>query len=112
MKLISLLTVAALCVAVPALAYDLTYMGPIKAKESKTIKVHLPDGKSQVEVWTDGKISCSFATASYGGVTVEQNDVARCNLVPVVSGETDVTVKVTNLESKDTQYRIWVHDPS
>jgi hypothetical protein len=113
MKLASLLTVAALCVALPAMAYDLTYMGPIKSKETKSVKVHLPDCKSQVEVWSsDGKISCQFATATYGGVVVEQNNVARCNIIPIVKGDTDIVVNVTNLENKDSDYRIWVHDPN
>jgi|SRR5579885_628846 len=112
MKITSLFAAAALLVAVPALAYDLTYMGPIKAKETKSIKVHLPDGKSQVEVWaSDAKINCQFATATYGGVVIEQNAVARCNIIPIVKGDTDIVVSVTNLENKDSDYRIWVHDP-
>lgn len=112
MKFSSLFVIAGLLIAAPALAYDLTYMGPVKAKETKTVKVHLPDGKSQIEVWTDdGKVSCQFATSTYGGVVVEQNEVSRCNIVPVVKGETDIMVSVTNL-GKDSNYRIWVHDPS
>jgi hypothetical protein len=115
MKLSSLFVVAALCVAAPALAYDLTYLGPIKAKETKSIKVHLPEGKSKVEIWSpsdNGKVTCQFGTATYGGVVVEQSNVSRCVILPAVSSETDITVSVTNLENKDSDYRIWVHDPN
>jgi hypothetical protein len=114
MKLSSLLAAAVLLVAGTALAYDLTYLGPIKTKETKTVKVRLPDGKSKIEVWSpsgNGKVTCRFATATYGGVVVEQSNVDRCIILPIVSGETDITVSVTNLENKDSDYRIWVHDP-
>lgn len=112
MKLTNLLIAAVLTFASSALAYDLSYLGPIKAKETKSIKVHLPVGKTQIEVWSPsdgGKITCRFGTSLYG-VVLEQSNTAKCTINPVVKDETDMTVDVTNLENKDSDYRIWVHD--
>lgn len=112
MKLISSIVLAALLVAVPAFAYDLSYIGPIKAKETKSVNVFLPDGKSRVDVSSGGaatKFNCKFQTASYGGVVLEQNNTAKCSILPVVRGDTQIVVTLTNLGS-DSDYKIWVHD--
>lgn len=112
MKLISAIILAALCIAVPAYAYDLAYLGPIKAKETKSINVSLPDGKSRVDVSSSSettKFNCKFQTSSYGGVVLEQNNTAKCSILPVVKSDTQIVVTLTNL-GNDSDYKIWVHD--
>jgi len=111
MKLVSLATVAVLFLALPA--YDMSYMGPIKAKETKQVKIHLPSGRSTVEVWepTDnGKLDCKFATSAYSGIEVEQDNTNKCIISFDVKDDTDYMVKISNLEVKDSNWRIWVHD--
>lgn len=113
MKLISLIGVAALFVATSAFAYDMSYMGPIKAKETKSIKIHLPAGKSIVEVWSPGgnsKFNCQFAASAYG-VEFEQTNTTKCLINPLVKDDMDIQVNITNLEASQTDWRIWVHDP-
>ena len=111
MKFSTLFGVAALTFATSALAHDLTYMGPIKSKETKSVRVEIPgNSKLAVEVFStyDTKFNCQFS-ASYGGVIFEQTDTARCVTKVTTSSDTSMTVNVTNL-GKDADYRIWVHD--
>lgn len=113
MKFINLIVLAALCITTPALAYDMSYIGPIKSKETKSIKVHLPDGKSRIEVWSpngNGKLTCKFATASYGGMEFEQTNTTKCVINPLVKNNLEIIISITNLENKDSDWRIWVHD--
>lgn len=111
MKLSALFGVAIVFLSATALAYDLTYLGPIKSKETKSVKVELPTGKFAVEVSSEDaatRFNCQF-TSSYGGVTFEENNVAKCFTNVVTQNDTSMTVNVTNLTA-DSSYRIWVRD--
>jgi hypothetical protein len=111
MKLTSLLGAALVLFATTAFAHDLTYFGPIKAKETKTVKVDLPAGKLTIEVTssgTDTKFNCQFSS-SYGGVVFEQLNVTKCLGNVVAQSDSSMNLTVTNL-GKDSDYRIWVHD--
>jgi hypothetical protein len=112
MKLSALFGVAIVFISATALAYDLTYLGPIKAKETKAVKVELPAGKMAVEVTSDDadtRFNCQFVGSTYG-VVFEQNNVAKCFTNVNVQSDTIMTVNVTNL-GKESSYKIWVHDP-
>lgn len=111
MKLSALFGVAIVFLSATALAYDLTYLGPIKAKETKVIKVELPAGKLAVDVTSDDEgthFNCQFAS-TYGGVVFEQNNVTKCVANVNTQSDTSMTVSVTNL-GKDSSYKIRVHD--
>lgn len=111
MKLSALFGVAIVFLSATALAYDLTYLGPIKAKETKAVRVDLPTGKLAVEVTSDDEVTrfnCQFAS-TYGGVVFEQNNVARCFTNVNTQSDTSMTVSVTNL-GKDSSYKIRVRD--
>lgn len=98
-----------LAITTSALAYDLTYVGRIKAKETKAVKIFLPEGKAQVDVWDGGKISCQFNSSGYYGPTMEQADVAKCSMVIVSPHDSDMWVSLSNLENKDNDFNIQVH---
>ena len=111
MKLSALLSSAFVLFATSALAHDLTYLGPIKAGETKTVKVEVPAGKLTVEVYSsfpDTKFNCQFQ-AGYAGIIFEHTNTSRC--VSKISNQSDTTmsVSVKNL-GKDSDYKIWVHD--
>ena len=111
MKISTIFATAILLVSTTALAHDLTYLGPIKAKETKSVKVELPVGKLTVEVYSsfpDTKFNCQFQ-AGYGGVVFEQTNVSRCVSKLTIRSETTMSVSVQNL-GKDSDYKIWVHD--
>lgn len=111
MKFSAIITAAVLLVSATALAHDLTYMGPIKANETKTVKVELPTGKLTVEVYSTSpatKFNCQFQSG-YGGIIFEQNNTARCVGKTVTQSDTTLTVSVKNL-GPDSDYKIWVHD--
>ena len=110
MKLTSLLGVAVVLLATTAFAHDLTYLGPIRSRETKTVKVDLPPGKLTIEITssgTDTKFNCQFS-ASYG-IVFEQLNVIKCLGNVVTQSDSSMNVSVTNL-GKDSDYRIWVHD--
>lgn len=111
MKLSLLFGLAVALISTTALAYDLTYLGPIKAKETKVVRVDLPIGKLSVEVTSSNaetRFNCQFSS-SYGGVVFEQNNVAKCVSNVVTQGDTSMNVSVSNL-GRDSDYKIWVHD--
>jgi len=111
MKFSAMFAAAILLVSVTALAHDLTYMGPIKANETKNVKVELPTGKLTIEVYSsspDTKFNCQFQ-AGYGGVVLEQVDTHRCVGRFVTQSDTTMSVGVRNL-GRDSDYKIWVHD--
>lgn len=111
MKFTAIFAAAILFVSATALAYDLTYLGPIKANETKTVKVELPTGKLTVEVYStspDTKFNCQFQSG-YGGIVFEQTDTHRCVGRLVTQSESSMSVSVKNL-GKDSDYKIWVHD--
>src|SRR5579864_7852264 len=107
MKLSALFGVAIVFISATALAYDLTYLGPIKAKETKVVKVDLPTGKLAVDVTSDDaatRFNCQFSS-SYGGVVFEQNNVAKCTMTATMQSDTSMNVSVTNLTA-DSSYKI------
>lgn len=111
MKLSSLIGAAIVLVATTAFAYDLTYLGPIKAHETKSVKVDLPAGKLTVEVYStfpETRFNCDFST-NYGSVVFVQRNTPRCVGNVVMQSDASMTVSVTNL-GKDSEYKIWVHD--
>lgn len=111
MKFPAIITAAILLVSATALAHDLTYLGPIKANETKSVKVELPIGKLTVEVYStspDTKFNCQFQSG-YGGIVFEQTNTSRCVGRIVTQSESTMSVSVKNL-GKDSDYKIWVHD--
>ncbi len=111
MKISSIIAAAILLVTTTALAHDLTYMGPIKANETKTVKVEIPSGRLTVEVYSsspDTKFNCQFQTG-YGGIVFEQTNTSRCVGRLVNQSDATMSVSVRNL-GKDSDYKIWVHD--
>ena len=111
MKLPSIIAAAILFVSATALAHDLTYLGPIKANETKTVKIELPPGKLTVEVFSSSpetKFNCQFQTG-YGSPVFEQTNTSRCVGRLVNQSDTTMGVSVKNL-GKDSDYKIWVHD--
>jgi len=111
MKISTIIGAAILLISSTALAHDLTYMGPIKANETKNVKIELPTGKLTVEVFsssTETKFNCQFQSG-YGGIVYEQTNVYKCITHVATQSDTTMTVSVKNL-GKDSDYKIWVHD--
>lgn len=111
MKLSTLFGAALVLFSTAALAHDLTYMGPIKANETKNVKVELPAGKLTVEVFSSSpetKFNCQFQTG-YGSPVFEQTNTSRCVGRLVNQSDTTMSVSVRNL-GRDSDYKIWVHD--
>lgn len=109
MKYISTIILAILLVTTPAFAHDLTYYGPLKAKESKSVNVDLPAGKLTIEVFstTGAKLDCKFVAL---GVAFEQNNSPKCLVNVNVVSTGHIAVEVSNPENKESDYKIWVHD--
>ena len=111
MKLPALFGTALILFSTVALAHDLTYMGQIKASETKTVRVELPAGKLTVEVFSSSpetKFNCQFQSG-YGSVVFEQTNTPRCVGKVVIQSDTTLHVSVKNL-GKETDFKIWVHD--
>jgi hypothetical protein len=112
MKTTSVALVAAvILLATTVFAHDLSYLGPIKAGATKTVKVDLPAGRLTVEVTSSSaetKFNCQFSY-SYGGVVDEQRDTHKCLRNFLVQSDSSMSVSVTNL-GKESDYKIWVHD--
>jgi hypothetical protein len=111
MKLPALFGAALILLSTVALAHDLTYMGPIRANETRSVKVELPAGRLTVEVFSSSpetKFNCQFQTG-YGGPVFEQANTSRCVSRIVNQSDTTMSVIVRNL-GKDSDYKIWVHD--
>lgn len=111
MKTSALFGVALALFSTAALAHDLTYMGQLKASETKTVKVELPAGKLTVEVFSSSpetKFNCQFQSG-YGSVIFEQTNTPKCVGKIVTQSDTSLQVSVKNL-GKDTDFKIWVHD--
>ena len=111
MKFTHLLGAAIVLFAATSFAHDLTYIGPIKSQESKSVKVDLPAGRLTIEVTSsnaDTKFDCWFA-APYGGVTDVQKDTHKCLRNFIIQSDSTMNVSVYNL-GKESDYRIWVHD--
>ncbi len=111
MKISALFGVAVALLSTVALAHDLTYMGPIKANETKTVKVELPAGKLTIEVYSSSpstKFNCQFQSG-YGSVVFEQANTYRCVGRVLIQSDSTLNVSVKNLGA-DSDYKIWVHD--
>jgi hypothetical protein len=111
MKISALFGAAIVLFSAVAFAHDLTYTGPIKAGETKTVRVEIPVGKMTIEVFSsfpDTKFNCQFQSG-YGGIVFEQTNTSRCVGRTIVQSETTMGVSVHNL-GKDADYKIWVHD--
>lgn len=98
-----------LAITTSASAYDLTYIGRIKAKETKSVKIYLPEGKSQVDVWDGGKITCQYNSSGIYGPTIEQANVSKCSITIVSPHDSDMWISLSNLEEKDNDFNIQVH---
>jgi len=107
----SLIALSIVFVTGAAFAHDLTYLGPIKNKESVSLKLELPKGELTVEVFSsdkDTKFNCDFGF-TYGEVVLEQTNTSKCFGNFNVTSHSAMLMKVTNL-SKDSDYKIWVHN--
>ena len=112
MKISSILLLSILLISGSASAYDLTYLGPIKAHETKNVRVDIPSGQSTIEVFSsskDTKFNCEF-TSSYGGFVFEQKNTDKCLANLKSQSESSLIIQLTNL-GNDSDYKIWVHDP-
>lgn len=111
MKIFTTIAASILLFSSAAFAHDLTYMGPIKANETKTVKVELPAGKLTVEVFSsssDTNFNCQFQSG-YSSVVFEQTNTRKCTIGVSNNSDNTMTVSVKNL-GKDSDYKIWVHD--
>lgn len=111
MKISAIIGAAILLVSSVAFAHDLTYLGPIKSNETKNVRVELPAGKLTIEVYSSSpetKFNCQFQSG-YGSAVLEQTNTYRCVSKFVTQSDTTLMVSVKNL-SKDSDFKIWVHD--
>lgn len=88
-------------------AQDLTKFGSLDAGQTKSVKVSLDKGKSVVSVYTMGEslLSCKFIDSS-GNVGLEQKKVKRCRGESALNAPADITVQITNEDSKPIEYRL------
>jgi hypothetical protein len=103
-------------ILISALAFakqDLTLIGHLQPKETKTSTLNLTPGKLHIEVYStdhQSKLSCQFIDADSGLVSVEQKDVTRCvgNLASKVPVK--LNVKISNQQTNLVDYRITVKE--
>ena len=89
---------------------DWTMLGSIKAKASVDRQVTLPAGQLTLEVipsLDSSKITCQFIHA--GSVVIEQKETNHCKINPLLLDMTSITVKIINLDSKNIDYKSWIH---
>lgn len=112
MKFPTILGAAVLFIASTAMAYDMTYMSSLNPRETKSVAINLPAGKSMTEVWgTNGEtISCTFIDPGTGNAAYQAKNVQRCVGRADLSLPSNLTVKITNSDMKSFEFRIWVHD--
>ena len=112
MKLFTSILAAILFISTTALAYDWTYVGPVKAHSTREKVVDLPSGKSIVEVWAvgDEKITCVFVDKGTGNVAYEAKDTIRCVGGANLALPARILVRITNNGDKDIESRIQVRD--
>lgn len=108
MKFYSIIIVFVILIAAPALAYDLTYFGPLKAKEARSLEIQIPKGKSIIDVSStnDSPLNCKFGTSF--GLSVLQNN--KCKLYVLSDSLSHMSVEISNPLDKSSDYKIWVHD--
>ena len=88
---------------------DTTYLGTLKAHETKTTKVAVPAGQTTIEVFNpvdETRFTCVFVETAIGTVQLTQTDVGVCRWalntkVPVV-----ISVNATNLAATGIEYHI------
>jgi hypothetical protein len=118
MKYISSLIVAAV-VSISALSAarvdDLTILGRLDPHGSVNHRVNLQQGNTTIEVFNGNaatKISCLYMDVD-GSPVLEQKNVYHClgNVKDkTVTIPWHLTVRVTNEEEKEIDYKIWVHE--
>jgi hypothetical protein len=110
MKFSTLFGAAIVFFSATALAGDMTYLSSAKSRETRSMLVDLPSGKSQVDVWgTDNEtISCVFVDRGTGNVAYEATNVTRCVGTANLTLPTTIQAKITNNGNKDIQFRVWV----
>lgn len=90
---------------------EVTVIGTLKAHETKLRGIDIMAGKSIVDVYPaddKAKISCQYIDAN-GKVGLDQADVNICRGAANLSLPWHLTVKVTNLQDKEIDYRIHVY---
>jgi hypothetical protein len=113
MKIASLFGVAIVCLATSAMAYDMTYIVPVKAHHTESSRVELPSGSSSVIVRSGDKtISCSVTdTATGNPAAPDQSNVTACYFnARGLTASHSVYVKVTNESSEELQVTVQVVD--
>jgi hypothetical protein len=95
-----------------AMAYSASYTRTVPAKETTTVFVDLPDGKSVVEV--EGTklehISCTFIDRGTGKVAFQATNTQRCVGTANLTLPAVMLAQVTNNENKTIELRIRVND--
>lgn len=112
MKFPAIIASSILFLSATAFAYDMTYMFSAKAHQTSQMVVHLPTGKSTVEVFGSNNetISCTFIDRGTGNIAYESKDTTRCVGNANLGLPASMLAKITNNGDRDIDYRIWVHD--
>lgn len=103
-----------LTIAADVQAKEKTYMGSLKAKETKTITVELDKGKSEIDAFPEdeqSKINCQFIDLD-GSVLLDLKNVNICAGKTTLDLPWPLKVKLTNTENKEINFRIEVHGSS
>lgn len=108
----ALLALAILCISTAAIAYDMTYLGIVKAHGTIQVPVELPAGTFKVEVWANDNatITCAFVDKGTGEVAYQAKDVRRCVGYGKLSVPGHILASITNDNDKGLDFKVWVHD--
>ncbi len=114
MKITSMFGAAIVCFSATAMAYDMTYILPVKAHHFESSRVELPSGNSSVTVRNsnDKTISCRITDAATGNPAApEQTNVTACyfNARGLTLPHT-VYVRVANESDEELQVTVQVVD--
>lgn len=88
---------------------DTIYLGSLKAHETKSVRVTVPQGKNTIEVFNpyfETKFNCSFTDATTRFTGLEQLNVPKCHGTVTNDHIIVFDVEVTNLSGYDIDYRI------
>ena len=110
-KIISMLSVAAVLIATTAVAADdWTILGSVAPKATVSRDVFLPEGQITVEIIphnTSCKMSCRFGT--YSKDSIVQENTNHCVVKNFNWSAVNVDIRITNLDSKTLDYKIWIY---
>jgi hypothetical protein len=91
-------------------ADDWTILGSVAPNATVNRDVSLPEGQMTIEVIpqkTSCKMSCRFGT--YNKDSIVQENTNHCLVKNFNWSSVNIDVKISNLDSKTLDYKIWVH---